>query len=289
MTSRVLKAAECCGDAILFLASLLAAGLVGCVSNPAVATSNPPNSPISNPPSSPANITGNWQFIANPGPAGGIPIATYLTSANGVVSGTAQVQMAFPLYCAPNGCCGGPFYVFNRSLTGTVDAKGNLMLGSNVPNGGPVFTMTGQVNGESLNNGNYTLTGSCSDQGAVAGTEYPALNGTYTGTLTSQITGQSFAISATFDQSTAVTLSGVFDVTGTANLTGYPCVTSASVTGGSFLGNNLEVAMNAVPGGLLDVSGVLSPDGKTLALSYVYVLMGSNCNNDGGTGTLTLQ
>jgi hypothetical protein len=193
-----------------------------------------------------------------------------------------------------NGCCGGPFAQFNPSLTGAIDAKNNLTLGSTVPNGGPVFTMTGVVSEGTLTNGSFTLTGSCPAQGTITGTEYPALNGTYAGTLTSQKSGQSFAISATFDQSTALNSRGFFNVNGTANLTGYPCMTSAAVAtpfdmNSGFLGNSFSVTMNAVPNGDLIVDGTLSPDGKTLALTYFFFLMGSSCNNDTGTGLLTLQ
>jgi hypothetical protein len=281
MTSRVITATACGIAATILVAGLSAIMLTGCASNSSL--------PISNPPGSPVNVTGNWQFTATTTSGEAVPIAAYLTSANGAVSGNAQVQMAFPLYCEPNGCCGGAFAQFNGSLSGTVDAEGNLTLGSAVPNGGPVFTMAGKVSPGTLTNGNFNLTGACAAQGTVAGTEYPALNGTYNGTLTSLVTGQSFAISATFEQSPNLTLGGDFNVTGTAHLTGYPCVTSASTGSGGFLGNNFEVALNAVPGGTLIVSGVLPPDGKALALSYIYVLMGSSCNNDSGLGTLTMQ
>jgi hypothetical protein len=275
-----------CLAALIVVLSLTAGGLAGCNSTSKISTTDPPNTP--------ANITGNWQFAAVSNSGGSVPIAAYLTSTSGAVSGTADVEKAFPDSCVLNGCCGGPFASFNPSLTGTIDAKNNLTLGSTVPNGGPVFTMTGTAVGGTLTNGSFTLTGSCPAQGTITGTEYPTLNGKYAGTLTSQMSGHSYAVSSTFDQSATLNSRGFFNVDGTVNFTGYPCMTSAAVAtpldmNSGFLGNNFTVTMNAVPSGNLIVSSTLSPDGKTLATTYFFILMGSSCNNDTGTGLLTLQ
>ncbi|MGD0683014.1 MAG: hypothetical protein ABR990_13310 [Terracidiphilus sp.] len=272
--------------ALIVFLGLTAGGLAGCGSTS--------KNSITTPPRTPANITGNWQFTATINGGGNVPIAAYLTSAGGVASGTADVEMAFPTACPVNGCCGGPFASFNPSLTGIIDANNNLTLGSAVQNGGPVFTMTGTVSGGTLTNGSFTLTGLCPAQGTITGTEYPTLNGTYAGTLTSQTSGQNFAVSATFDQSATLNSRGFFNVDGTVNFTGYPCMTSAAVAtpldmNSGFLGNNFTVTMNAVPGGDLIVIGTLSPDGKTLTVTYFFILMGSSCNNDTGTGLLMLQ
>ena len=275
--------------ALIVFLGLIAGGLAGCGSTS--------TNSITPPTPTPANVTGNWQFAAVLNTSSTVPIAVYLTSTNGVISGTADAKIAYPASCVLNGCCGGPFAGFNPSLTGTIDANNNLTLGSTIPNGGPVFTMTGTVSGGTLTNGSFTLTSSCpaqGAQGAITGNEYPTLNGTYAGTLTSQTSGQSYAVSANFDQSATLNSRGFFDVDGTANFTGYPCMTSASVAtpldmNSGFLGNSITVTMNAVPGGDLIVIGTLSPDGKTLATSYFFILMGSSCNNDTGTGLLTLQ
>jgi hypothetical protein len=250
---------------------------------------------VSNPPSSPSDITGNWVLVpALSASGGGPPISAYLSSNNGAVSGNAVVGGACPLDCV-NGCCGGPFCAgFNGSLSGTIDNQGNLTLGSAVSNGGPVFSMTATASQGQLANGTFNLTGSCPAKGTIAGTEYPTLAGTYSGTLTSSNTGQSFAISETLDQSSALNPQGFFDVNATANLSGYSCVTSA--TEGTpldmysgFLGDSFMVSMNASPGGTLNLSGAISPDGKTLLATYEFAQLGSKCNIDFGTGTLTLQ
>jgi hypothetical protein len=275
-----------CLTALIVFLGLTAGGLTGCGSTSKIS--------ITDPPPTPANITGNWQFTATINGGGTVPFAAYLTSTDGAVSGNAWIQIAFPASCTVSGCCGGAFASFNPSLTGTIDAKNNLTLGSAVPNGGPVFTMTGIMSGGTLTNGSFTLTGSCPAQGTITGIEYPTLNGTYAGTLTSQTSGQSYAVSAAFDQSATLNSRGFFNVDGTVNFTGYPCMTSADVAtpldmNSGFLGNNFTVTMNAVPGGDLIVIGTLSPDGKTLATTYFFILMGSSCNNDTGTGLLTLH
>ena len=263
------------------LAALLAFTLASCSGT---------SSLVIDPPPSPDEITGNWVLQPDPG----LSIAAYLSSNNGVVSGNAVTEGACPLDCI-NGCCGGPFCAgFNGSLSGTIDENGNLKLGSAVPNGGPVFSMTATAGSGTLSNGSFTLTGSCPAQGTIAGTEYPTLAGTYSGTLTSQNTGKSFAISETVDQSSSLNSGGFFDVSATASLSGYSCVTSVAEAtplnqNSSFLGDNFIVTMNASPGGTLFLSGAISPDGKTMAATYEYALLGSACNIDLGQGTLALQ
>jgi hypothetical protein len=266
---------------------LLIAGVIaGCGGNSLI---------VSSPPGSAADVTGNWVLTAGIAPGGGgRQIAAYLSSNNGAVSGSAVVEGACPTDCA-NGCCGGPFCAgFNGSLSGTVDANGNLKLGSAVANGGPVFSMSATAGQGQLSNGAFTLTGTCPAQGAIGGTEYPTLAGTYSGTLTSTNTGKSFAISETVDQSSSLNSSGYFDVTATANLSGYSCVTSATEAtpvnqNSGFLGDGFTVNMIASPGGMFFLTGTISPDGKTMAANYEYALLGSTCNIDIGSGTLTLQ
>jgi hypothetical protein len=280
MASQFLRYCANCRASIVFLSVILS----GCGANS-----------ITNPPGSPADITGNWVLIAGMGTGGGgRSIAAYLSSSNGTVSGNAVVEGACPTDCS-DGCCGGPFCAgFNGALSGTIDAKGNLTLSSTVPNGGPVFSMTATSSQGQLTNGAFTLTSSCPAQGTIAGTEYPTLAATYSGTLTSTNTGKSFAISETVDQSSSLNSHGFFDVSATANISGYSCVTSAAEAlpldmNSGFLGDSFSVNMNASPGGTLFLAGAISPDGKTMTATYEYALLGSACNIDIGNGTLTLQ
>ncbi len=272
--------------ALIVFFALITGGFAGCASNGHIPTTGSTSPPVS------SYIPGDWEFTATNSSGWAVPIGAYLTSSGNSVSGTAWVQMAFPLDCTPE-CCGGPFYAFNNSLTGTLDSSGMLTLGSAVPNGGPVFTMTGTVSGATLTNGTFSLTGGCPDQGTMTGYALPVLNGTYAGTMTSQNTGQSFSLSATLQQSATLNSRGFLDVSGSATLSGYPCLTSATVAtpldlNSGFLGNQFGVTMNASSGGAtLGLSGTLSQDGKTIAAAYTAA--GGGCQLDYGTGTLTLQ
>ena len=238
-----------------------------------------------------ASVPGDWEFTATNSRGFAVPMGVYLSLTGSAVSGTASVQMAFPQVCQ-NGCCGGPFAQFNNSLTGTLDDKGKLTLGSAMPNGGPTFTMTGTVSGGTMTNGTFSLTGPCPDQGTITGVALPPLDGTYAGTVTSKDTGQSYGLSTTLQQSNTPNARGFFDVTGTATFTGYPCMTSATPAtpldlNSGFLGNQFAVTMNASGGATLSISGTLSQDGKTIAASYL--VGGGTCHLDFGEGTLTLQ
>lgn len=238
------------------------------------------------------NITGNWEFTATETTGGTVPMGVSLIASGSAVTGTAVVQMAFPLDCV-NGCCGGPFAEFSGSLTGTVDSQGDLKLQSTVPNGGPVFTMSAQASAGTLTGGSFTLTGPCPTQGTITGVEFPTLNGTYAGTMTSQDTGAAYNVATNLVQSTTPNDRGFYNVTATASVTGYPCFTALTEAtpldlNSGFLGNQFAFTMNASPsGGSFSLSGALSPDGKTIAA--VYVAGGGTCSLDLGTGTLTLQ
>ncbi len=244
-----------------------------------------------------AGIPGNWEFTLTNGGAvmfsgGVVPMGVFLTSTGSAVSGTASVQLPFPQLCSANGCCGGPFAEFNDSLTGTLDDKGDLTLGSAVPNGGPVFTMAAMVSGGTMTNGTFSLTGPCPDQGTITGVVLPTLDGTYAGTVTSVDTGNSYSLSTTLQQSATPNTRGFFDVSGTATFMGYPCLTSATEAtpldmNSGLLGNLFGITMNGAGGATLSISGTLSQDGKTI--SATYVAGGVACRLDLGKGTLTLQ
>jgi hypothetical protein len=280
MTSRAIQASGC---AALLFASIFACGMTGCGGTSSTIT--PPN-----PPPTPANIAGNWELAASSPPGATTSIAVYLTSNAGSVSGIAEGPAPVDNVCTANGCCGTPIGIFhNVALTGTVDANGNLKLGT-ATGGNPAFAMTGTASGSNLSNGSFTLTGTCSAQGTITGTEYAPLDGTYAGTLTSQATGQSYGVTTTLDQSNVPNSSGYLNLTGAMSVSGYPCISSGSTPiSSTFLGNEFNAGMNPSPNATLSWSGILSPDGKAIAIDYGFTLSGSSCNDDYGTGTLTLQ
>lgn len=274
--------ARATGGSLLFSLVLIAGGLAGCHS-----ASNRASTSDS------AGVAGNWQFTATYGNDSKVPIGAYLTTTDGSISGVAQVQKTFSGGCDANDCCGGPFSEFDRLVTGSVDSSGNLTLRSVVPGGGPVFTMTGSTSHGSMQQGNFTLSGSCPAQGTITGTRIPILHGTYAGTLTSERTGQDFNILVTLDQSKALNSQGSFNVNGGAALKGYLCLSSARIAApldhdSGLLGSSFKVTMKSAAGGaLLGLSGTVEQGGQTLKTTYA--IIGGSCHNDFGRGTLTLQ
>jgi len=219
-------------------------------------------------------------------------VAVYLTSNAGSVSGIAIGPPAVNNLCTANGCCGTPIGVFDEALTGTVDADGNVDL-VNAANAKASFALTGTVTGSAMTNGKFALSGACTAAGTATGTEYQPLDGTYSGTLMSQVTGQSFMVSAALDQSGAPNSSGYIGLTGMVDATGYSCVSSGGATSISlnttYLGNNLNASLIPSSNEMLSLLGTLSPDGTTLGVSYSSNDGTGSCNDDYGTGTLTLQ
>lgn len=269
--------------AVLLVACVIAGGLTGC-GGTSLALSPPTN------PSAPANMTGNWVLTANVAEEGTVPIAVYLTSNAGSVSGLAVGAPAVDLIVYGGGCVGSPIGMFsNVALTGTIDTEGNLKL-STAANAKPSATITGIVSGTSLSNGSFAIGGDCTTQGSMTGTEYATVNGTYSGTVTSEITGQSFTVTAALDQSSTPNSAGLLTLTGTATVSGYSCVPSgATAINASFVGDDFFLDLSNSPSGTLGWNGSLSPDGKTLGTSYGFSPASSGCKEDEGTGTLTLQ
>jgi hypothetical protein len=242
----------------------------------------------------PPSITGNWELTANVTPEGTAPIAIYLTSNAGSVSGIAFGPPAFDLLVYPDGCVGSPLGTFNGVvLTGTVDTSGNLKLGT-AAGSSPAFAMTGTVSGATISSGSFTLecNNSAAAQGTITGVEYPALNGTYAGTLTSQVTGQSFTMTMAPNQSSAPNSNGVLSLTGTVNVSGYSYISPTAMsfpTGFTFVGNAFALDVYSSSGEALYLTATLSTDGKTLQVTYGTFPSGGGVTQDYGTGTLTLQ
>ena len=264
-------------------------GLAGCTL---------PNQPITNPIPGSSSITGNWELTVTstqtPYTGDTMPIGIYLTTTGNTVSGTASISVPCPAFG-----CAWPTVTINRQLSGTIDADDNLVLTS-TQSTNMVFTLTAKNTGKSLENGTYTLSngGAIVDQGTVTGSWFPPLNGTYSGTVISSISGQSIGVTTTLNESTNLNSRGYLDVTGSANITGESCFNAATMTGladsSGMVGNSFVVTLVATnnPSIFIDEFGTLSQDGKTIQFTYFVINPngGRTCdNNDLTTGTLTLQ
>ncbi|HVN94593.1 MAG TPA: hypothetical protein VMT38_12910 [Terracidiphilus sp.] len=284
MTSRAMNLAAATWAALFFAACVITCGLMGCSATHLILTTQ--SSPVN------YNLTGNWVLTVSPGSGATVPIAIFLTENSGSVSGLAVGPAATDLLVYPDGCVGSPIGPFtNVALTGTVDSEGNLKLAT-AANAVPSATMTATVSGSSLSNGAFAIKGaaSCAPQGSMTGIEYAIVNGTYSGTVTSQATGQSFTVTATLQQSPLPNAEGLLALTGTATVSGYPCIPSgATAISASFVGAGFFTDLSNSPSGTLGWTGSLSPDGKTLGINYGFSPANSACKQDEGTGTLTLQ
>lgn len=248
----------------------------------------------------PPGVAGNWELAAKStgnAPFNGMttPLGLYLTAGNdGALSGILFLQEPVPQLCTPT-CCGVPFSNVNSSVSGTIDASGNLALQSLKTSAGGALTLNAQVSNATLQNGSYSISGGCADKGTVAGSKIPSLNGTYSGNVKSSITGDSFAVAITFSQMTQTPdARGFLHFNASAKFTGSSCLSTAAVEGSlatntGFIGSVWQAEL-LPPGGpppYIATGGTLAPDGDTLTFSYA--LTGGNCNGDAGNGTLTLQ
>ncbi len=282
------SASPCRAMAALLLCMMapVAAFLSGCGGSPKSRTPPPPSQ----------SIPGNWEFTAKitstgTGQGETVPIGVYLVRTASAVEGTAWVQMAFNNLCTPQ-CCGGPFAQFSNALSGTLNSAGVLNLTSTVPDDGPIFSMSGNISGTDFTAGTFNLTGGCPVSGVITGVEISTLNGAYAGILTSQNTGKSYNFTTTLAQSSALNTRGFFSVGGTAALAGYPCLTTVTVpapvaNNSGMLGDEFELTMSGANGAQFNLSGTLSSDGESIAVTYGVI--GGTCANDIGAGTLTLQ
>jgi hypothetical protein len=260
-------------------------------------------------PSSPTpirtGITNNWQLALSDSP--GIVGATYgiyLTQKGNAVSGILAFQQVYQMCVPPSGPpCAFPFGEIPLELTGTVDTSGNIVLNSVPDSGGPAaFSITASTTDDTTLSGTYTITlvttsppATWVDQGTISGNTINALNGTYSGTVKSP-TGLSMDVTTTLSQTSSPNSFGDLEVSASANFVGLQCFTSATVPNpGGLRGNQLVVNFipSNSPSTTISMFGTLSPDAKTIAVSFTE-LSGGACSSgyyygELGNGTLTLQ
>jgi hypothetical protein len=242
-----------------------------------------PNSTTSSPTQGNGSLNGNWQLVV-----GGFPVGVVFATTNGAVSGLAIMQAPVPQYCLAGVPCGFPEVFLGGNLTGTVDESGNFSLTASSPYPS-TLTLTGQSSGGQLT-GTFSLTvGTSTDQGAISGTSIQPIDGTYTGVVTSSVTGASVNITAVLTQGSTPGSNGALPLSGTVNFGGYSCFSSTTVsTGSAVLGEGYGLTLVPTNTSIsVGAEGGVSPDAKTL--TFDYAVFGGGCAFDDGTGTLTLQ
>ena len=237
---------------------------------------------VSNPPATYLSVTGDWGLTATSTVVANstFPVGVDLTSNQGSVSGIAHLSSS----CYP--------IATNVPLTGTIDTSGNIALTSSSVNG-QVLTVTGKTStGADFTSGTYAVAGGCAagDKGTVAGSEVPAVTGTYTGTVKS-VSGPSVGVTALLTQTVTPDANGFLHLSGTAAFTGSPCFTQTTIatpaTDTNILGLYLAANFTSSnPSAVIETVGSISADGKTLTISYQVV--GGACAGDTGSGSLVL-
>jgi hypothetical protein len=211
-------------------------------------------SPVITPPSGP--LSGNWQINLLQQDPSQTPLSAsgFIAQANDAITGSIQVA---PF--GSKGSCAGV-----SVLTGTIKGQ-NVTFSLN--GGGIVlnFTGTASTNSQTMSGDYQAVGGGCSTVG-ITGTWnavlVPPLNGNFTGTLSnsqymSLLTGVSpaapIAVSGSMTQSSNDGASNA-TVTGTMNAVGYPCFTTASLTG-TISGQNVVLSVFGYEGAQIGTLG----------------------------------
>jgi hypothetical protein len=204
-------------------------------------------------------LSGNWQFTLtqnypiqqNPAP---IPVAGFLTETKNSLTGSLEV----PILGLNSNCAGV------SSATGTVSGQ-NVTIAIN--NGGNVLTLTGALASDNTSmTGTYqALGGACfttPTTGSWTAILIPPVNGSFTGTLTGStymqaLTGVTppapIVVSGTMTQSANFGASNA-TLTGTMTAAGYPCFTTASLSG-TVSGQSIILTIFAYNGNPIGTTG----------------------------------
>ncbi len=229
------------------------------------------------------SLNGNWSLQA---------ISSLLPSQppenfNGTLSSSGN-SVTGTLYFS-NACFGSQALQFSGSI-----ASGNeLKITSKAYNNQVIFlTGTVSTDGGLVTGGSYTVTASNSsqpscdngDNGNLSGARVTALEGSFTGSLTSALTGTVYPATAQLAQATTAS-NGVYGVTGSFGLSGLSCFTSGTISAGSLAGNALTLTATS-GSATLQVEGTLTATAQNITVTS-YTLSGGSCTADSGTGSLT--
>jgi hypothetical protein len=228
-------------------------------------------------------LAGNWQItltqeIPAQNPIVQLSVSGFLLESNNSVTGS----LALPGDGTTFNCAGvGP-------VTGTVSGQNVAM---SVDEGGSTLSLTGAVSSDSkVMAGTYqTLPGGCTKtptSGTWAAFQIPPLNGNFSGNLTgssymASFTGKKTAdpipVTGTMAQSSNIGASNA-TLTGTINATGYPCFTTASVTG-TISGSNVILSVFGFDGSQIGTLGTSSNPAVASSGPNGAMLTSSNTTN----------
>lgn len=259
--------------------SLFAVCLTGC------GYSGFPLGPGTPPPVVPSDI-GNWQIQAS-STAGTSPFSALAgwiyEPTNTTNAANVTTQSVFQATPDKSNCYVGATTLPSQgTLTGTA-----LVLNGFSVNGQYVVINATQDATATHLTGTYSVRGGCAGgaTGALTGTRYSALTGTYKGALTG---GQTFTLTTTQDKYPTGT--GFFPLSGSATVTGTACLASASIdaTSSYVIGSTVSLTLVAPNQLKLVLLGSFAADAGTITVISVTKTAGQ-CNDSFSGGTFVRQ
>ncbi len=181
---------------------------------------------------------GNWAFSAtSTAPvAPNIPATTFVIGGNLTQSGN---NLTGAMYITQSGCFPPQFVSFAGTVKDT-----NVTLTSE-SFGGQVISVIASGTKDSLT-GTYTVTGECSDSGAVTADAVPSISGTWNGTISNVANAKGYGaaaatVSVALTQAATASEDGTFALTGTLTYTNSVCAVTGTISNGYLAGNFLSI------------------------------------------------
>lgn len=224
--------------------------------------------------------SGDWAILLIP-PQNTIPLVVggSLTQSAGNVSGVLHVSLSTCFDSVTD----------DLVITGTV--SGNTLTLSSAPVRGQVLSVTAtpglnQSSGVTRLQGTWDLSGACAASGRADALFVPPMNGTFSGTLSSGMTGN---VSATLAE-TGPDAHGFFHVDGSFAFSGSPCFTSGTIAAGNNVaGGQADLVVNTNDSGQTIVSVVHLASGGIDTVSSTFIVQSGICSGQTGFASLLKQ
>jgi hypothetical protein len=232
------------------------------------------------------DVTGNWQiqFTPTKSPAPISSLAGFLSEQG---QGANQFTTA-ALQAQTSGCFADATTI---PMTGETSGS-NVNLGS-FSIDGQTLSINVQANAQANQfSGSYAIAGGCAAgaKGTVTGTEYAALSGTFTGSITESSPAATLSLS--LSQYAQGIGSGSFPLTGSAAFSGISCFSQGTLTdeNGSVIGDSvtMKFTTNDSQGAEVQMTGTFDSAASTLTLSGIQI-NGGSCSGTLGPATLLRQ
>jgi hypothetical protein len=170
-------------------------------------------------------------------------------------------------------------------VTGTVSTAGVLSLTSSAV-AGQVLSLSGTFTNVNLVEGKYSITGGCANgyEGAASGYMVLPYSNTYKGSFEpTDGVGTPFTATIITTQS-GPDADGFYHVTGTANFTGNPCMTSGTITSSTITGMSFDATITNNAGNQINFGGYLTYG----SIIGSYEIWGSTCTVSIGNDLLSV-